>query len=156
MRVFRLFSLIVGLGVTAFVLGVRSPSDLKTISTAERSAFNEATRASDAALDCAGLEKELVATMSAPAMQRYAAKAGAAMQKVSAAVEKGGRMTGQNAIAIAASLAPMRAGQSGALVEILPQLARSERLIQFGLTKQCSWITAAKKTEYDPRQSPPR
>jgi hypothetical protein len=118
------------------------------MATAVRSAITEATRTSDAALGCAALEKELVATMSGSAMQKYAAKVGAAAQKSHAALLKGRPMTGQIAATIAASLSPeARANQAGALVDILPRLARSQRLIALAFTKQCSWVSGARQKE---------
>lgn len=115
------------------------------MATAVRSAIKEATRSSDASLGCAALEKELVATMSGPAMQKYAATVGATAQKSHAALQKSASMTGQIAATIAASLSPeARANQTGALVDILPQLARSQRLIALALSKQCSWVSGVR------------
>src|SRR5262245_44332610 len=128
---FRLFSAVVGLAITAYFLGVRSPDDVKALIATGRSAFNDATRPGDAALGCPDLEKELVATMSGPATQRYAAKLGVGKQGAGK----------QNAASVVASLTQIRANQSGALVEIMPQLARGERLIGLGFTKRCSWAT---------------
>jgi hypothetical protein len=146
LRIFRLFSVVAGLGLTAFLFGVRSPSDVSAMATAVRSAIKEATRTSDAALGCAALEKELVATMSGPAMQKYAARVGAAAQKSYTALQNGGPMTGRMAATIAASLSPgARSNQASALVEILPQLARSERLIALAFTKRCSWVIGVAK-----------
>jgi len=128
---FRLFSALAGLAFAAYFLGVRSPADVKSLIATGRSALNEATRPGDAALGCPDLEKELMATMSGPAMQRYVAKIGVGMKGPGK----------QNAASIVASMGQMRANQAGALTEILPQLARSERLIALGLTKRCSWAT---------------
>src|SRR5262245_7547451 len=104
-RVIRVLSAVAGLLFTAFLLGVRSPSDVRTMAATVVSAVREATRPSDAALGCAAIEKELVATMSAPAIQGLASKTGAAAQKNFAALQKDGPMTGQMAATIAASLA---------------------------------------------------
>lgn len=157
MRVFRLFSLVAGLGVTAFLLGARSPSDVRALATAIGSALKEATRPSDGTLGCAALEKELVATMRGPAMQRYAAKVGATAEKSYAALQSGGPMTGQMAMTIAASLSPgERTNQTGVLVEILPQLARSQRLIATAFTKRCSWVPGVRQKEYDSRHTSSR
>ena len=146
LRIFRLFSVVAGLGLTAFLFGVRSPSDVSALATAVRSAIKEASRTSDAALGCAALEKELVATMSGPAMQKHAAKLGAVARKNHAALQKGGPMTGQIAATIAASLASgARSAQAGPRLEILPQLARSERLIALAFTKRCSWVIGVAK-----------
>jgi len=143
-RVIRALSAVAGLLFTAFLLGVRSPSDVRAMAVTAATALREATRPSDAALGCAAIEKELVATMSAPAIQGLASNAGAAAQKNFAALQKDGPMTGQMAATIAASLArEVHSNQTGALAGILPQLARSERLIGLGFTKQCSWTTGA-------------
>lgn len=142
---FRLLRIVAGLVLAAYFLGVRSPNDARSLAATVRSAFNEATRSGDTSLGCAALEKELVATMSGPAMQKYAAKVGATAQESHAALQKGGPMTGQIAATIAASLTPAaRANQTGAFVEILPQLARSERLISLAFAKQCSWVSGAR------------
>ena len=129
--------------------------DLRAMGEAAMSAKKTAVRPGDAAMTCAALEKELVATMNGPAVRRYAATSAAAAQKQYGALQnRRAQMTGQDAATIAASLnsvsgyaqlalaqARFTATQVNALTSILPQLMRSQRLVQLAFTKQCRWMT---------------
>ena len=151
----RLIALTVFLG-TSVLVGVKWP-DFKPTATAMWSARKAAIRPGDAAMSCNALEKELVATMSGPAVQEYAKKSAAAAQKEYDSLHTGkAPMTGQKAATIAASLnsvsgfahlafaqARFTANQLHTLTAILPQLMRSQRLIQLAFTKQCPWTTRA-------------
>jgi len=152
---FRLIKLLGTLAVLlsglAFV-GVRSPNDLKAMGAAVAAARKSVIKSGDAGMTCGALEKELVSTMNGPTMRAYVAKVGAAAQKDYTTLQRRGPMTGQTAATIAASLVPgggftrfavAQATHIDDLATILPQLMRSQRLMQLAFTKQCPWITGA-------------
>ena len=90
------------------------PRDYQELMTAMAAAQAKAIRPGDQALGCPALEKELVATMNDPAIQAYAAKAGALAQKQAATAEKAQAATSaQAAAALAAALGVGLPGAGG-------------------------------------------
>jgi hypothetical protein len=148
----RLIALTLFLGMSALV-GVKWP-DVRTTATALWSARKTAIRPGDAAMTCNALEKELVATMSGPAVRKYAETSAVALQKEYDALHTAkAPMTGPKAATLASSLnsvtgvaqlafaqARLTSNQLHSLTAILPQLMRSQRIIQLAFTKQCRWM----------------
>lgn len=131
------------------------------MAAAMQAAQARAIRPGDDALGCPALEKELVASMNDPAIQTYAGKSAAAAQKNAAAEKSKAPMTPQAAAALAAAfgaggglppgLAAGYAAQSQAaqklqaeqmkqMIPIMPQMMRSQRIIQLAAVKQCAWM----------------
>ena len=137
------------------------------MAAAMQAAQARAMRPGDEALECPALEKELVASMNDPAVQAYAAKSSAAAQKnLTAAQKSKAPMTPQAAVALAASLGAggglppglgaspglaaqaqaaqnLQAEQMKQMIPIIPQMMRSQRIIQLAAVKQCVWIFGA-------------
>ena len=121
------------------------PKEYAEMAAAMQSAQARAVRAGDEALPCSALEKELVSSMNAPAIQAYADKSAAAAQKQATPPDKTkAPMTPQAAAALAASLgAGGGAEQMKQLIPIMPQIMRSQRLMQLAVVKQCTWMVGA-------------
>ncbi|HVG53227.1 MAG TPA: hypothetical protein VM846_02320 [Vicinamibacterales bacterium] len=85
-----------------------------------------AIKPGDEALPCESLQKELISTMTDPAIQAYAAKTNAAYAAELAAQQKKGTTTAANAAALAAALTP-GAGMAG-LTPAMPPLAPGQAM----------------------------
>jgi hypothetical protein len=141
------------------ILVVAAPAiaqDLKTMQEMQQmqaamiAAQAKSIRLGDEAMSCQAIEKELVTSMNDPAIQTYAAKAGATVEKDLAVLEKAKKpMTLEAALAMATGLDPTgglvqdQAAMMKQLVAIMPQLMRSQRLVQLAFVKQCAWATGA-------------
>jgi hypothetical protein len=165
----RLFFPTIGILTLAAVAIVAQaiPKEYAEMAAAMQAAQARAMRPGDEALPCAALEKELVSSMNAPAIQAYAGKSAAAAQKQATAPEKTpAPMTPQAAAALAASLGSgggfpgglaaspdfaaqaqaaqkLQAEQMKQLVPIMPQIMRSQRVMQLAAVKQCTWMVGA-------------
>jgi hypothetical protein len=152
-----------GIGIGAQAV----PKEYAEMAAAMQVAQARAIRPGDEALPCAALEKELVASMNDPAIQAYAGKSAAAVQKNAAAAEKSKPpMTPQAAAALAAALGAggglppglaargdltaqaqaaqkLQAEQMKQMIPIMPQMMRSQRIIQLAAVKQCAWMFGA-------------
>lgn len=128
----------------------------------------KAVRRGDEAMNCQAIEKELLTSMNDPALQAYAAKAAATAEKELTALDKPkAPMTPQAAAALAAGLTPdlaslltgsptqpltpaqqlqYQAAYMKQLTAIMPQLMRSQRLVQLAFVKQCGWAFGADVT----------
>jgi hypothetical protein len=101
-------------GVAAHAQNVRRPvapepvvagqPDMMKLQMTMMDAQQKAIRSGDEALSCEALQKELVSTMTDPAVQAYAARTDAAYAKELASQQKKGVMTAEAAAALAASL----------------------------------------------------
>jgi hypothetical protein len=168
-------ALVVGAGVAAHAQAVRTPVapqplDMKNFETAMMAAQAAAIKTGDETLGCEALQKELVSTMTDPAIQAYAAKTNAALAKDLTAKDKTrAAMTPETAAALAASLNPamMMAGLNGAgglvpgqqmtpqqmqqvmmaqmqaVAAIMPAMMRTQRVTQLAMVKNCTWATGA-------------
>jgi hypothetical protein len=140
------------------------PKEYAEMAAAMQAAQVRAMRPGDEALGCPALEKELVSSMNDPAIQAYAGKSAAAAQKNATAAEKSkAPMTPQAAAALAASFgavgglppglaaSPGLAAQAQAaqkvqaeqmkqMIPVMPQMMRSQRIIQLAAVKQCAWM----------------
>jgi hypothetical protein len=88
-------------------------ADMIRLQTAMVAAQAAAVRPGDEALPCEALDKELVSTMTSPAIQAYAAQTNAAFaQQITAQQQKKTPMAAQSAAAMAAALVPA-AGMAG-------------------------------------------
>ena len=116
-------SLSLAAGVAAHAQNVRTPvapqvavpaqADMMKLQTAMVAAQAAAVKPGDEALPCEALHKELVSTMTDPAIQAYAAKTNAAYAKeLEAQQQKKTPMTPEAAAALAAALVP-GAGMAG-------------------------------------------
>jgi hypothetical protein len=163
----RVLILSVGiLTVAAVGVGAQAvPKEYAEMAAAMQAAQARAMHPGDESLPCAALEKELVSSMNDPAIQAYAGKSAAAAQKNATAAEKSkAPMTPQAAAALAAAfgaggglppgLAAGYAAQSQAaqklqaeqmkqMIPIMPQMMRSQRIIQLAAVKQCAWMFGA-------------
>lgn len=142
------------------------PKEYAEMAAAMQAAQARAMRPGDEALPCAALEKELVASMNDPAIQAHAAKSAAAAQKNVTAEKSKAPMTPQAAAALAAALGAggglppglaargdlaaqaqaaqkLQAEQMKQMVPIMPQIMRSQRVMQLAAVKQCSWMFGA-------------
>lgn len=149
---------------------VTAQADMMKLQMTMVEAQQKAIKVGDEALPCEALQKELVSTMTDPAIQAYAAKTNETYAKE---LEKKGPMTPANAAALAAALTPgMSAGMAGMpqvtpgqpmtpqqmqqamaaqqqaaiaymnqLAPIMPALMRSQRVSQLGIMKNCTWAT---------------
>src|SRR5437762_4011474 len=168
------------LTVAAVAVGAQAiPKEYAEMAAAMQAAQARAMRPGDEALPCAALEKELVSSMNDPAVQAYAAKSSAAAQKNLTAAEKSkAPMTPQAAAALAASLGAggglppglagppglaaqaqaaqkLQAEQMKQMIPIMPQMMRSQRVMQLGAVKQCSWMFGAAPSGVNPYAPPP-
>jgi hypothetical protein len=160
---------ILSVGVFAFsavAIGAQAvPKEYAEMAAAMQAAQARAVKPGDDALGCPALEKELVASMNDPAIQAYAGKSAAAAQKNATAADKSKPpMSPQAAAALAAAfgaggglppgLAAGYAAQSQAaqklqaeqmkqMIPIMPQMMRSQRIIQLAAVKQCAWMFGA-------------
>jgi hypothetical protein len=165
----QLFILAIGiLTVAAVAIGAQAiPKEYAEMAAAMQAAQARAMRPGDEALPCAALEKELVSSMNAPAIQAYSEKSAAAAQKHATTAEKTkGPMTPQAAAALAASLGAgggfptglaaspdlatqaqvaqkLQAEQMKQMIPVMPQIMRSQRLTQLAFVKQCTWMVGA-------------
>src|SRR5688572_10791241 len=125
------FSLTLAAGVVAHAQSVRTPvapqvavpaqADMMKFQTAMVTAQAAAVKPGDEALPCEALHKELVSTMTDPAIQAYAAKTNVAYAKeLEAQQQKKTPMTPEAAAALAAALAP-GAGLAG-MVQMPPMV----------------------------------
>lgn len=165
-----LLGVFVALGAPSSVSAQPSPNDMKAMMAAMESAQKGANHPGDGALSCDALQKELVTSMTAPAVQGFVEKSGAAAQKDYEAMQKGNAaIAAQMAMTISASLVPgaasaqlaaaqaqapqqaaqaaqrvqTRAAQMNDLIAILPQLMRGQRIIELAAMKQCAWVAGA-------------
>jgi hypothetical protein len=97
-------------------LAVPGQVDMMKLQTAMMAAQQAAIKPGDEALPCEALQKELVSSMTSPALQAYAAKTNPAYAKELAALQPKGVMTPAAAAALAASLS------SGAAMTGMPQM----------------------------------
>jgi hypothetical protein len=166
----RVLILSVGiLTVAAVGVGAQAvPKEYAEMAAAMQAAQARAMHPGDESLPCAALEKELVSSMNDPAIQAYAGKSAAAAQKNATAADKSkAPMTPQAAAAFAAAfgaggggLPPglaargdlaaqaqaaqkLQAEQMKAMIPIMPQMMRSQRIIQLAAVKQCAWMFGA-------------
>lgn len=151
---FRLFilSLAVVAQVDAAARAQVVPKELQEMQTAMVAAQAKSMRLADEAMmTCEAIEKELVTSMNDPAIQTYAAKTDAVAKKDLAVLEKAKKpMTLEVALAMATGLAPTgnedvqdQAAMMKPFISIMPQLMRSQRLIQLAFVQQCAWATGA-------------
>jgi hypothetical protein len=147
---------------------VTAQADMMKLQMTMVEAQQKAIKPGDEALPCEALHKELVSTMTDPAIQAYAAKTNEAYAKELA---KKGPMTAGDAAALAAALAPgMGTGTAGMpqvtpgmtpqqmqqamiaqqqlamaymnqLAPIMPALMRSQRVSMLAGMKNCTWAT---------------
>jgi hypothetical protein len=149
---------------------VTAQADMMKLQMTMVEAQQKAIKPGDEALPCEALQKELVSTMTDPAIQAYAAKTNEAYAKELA---KKGPMTAVDAAALAATLTPgMGAGPGTAgmpqvtpgmtpqqmqqammaqqqvamaymnqLAPIMPALMRSQRVSMLAGMKSCTWAT---------------
>jgi len=124
-------SLSLAAGVAAHAQTVRTPvapapvaagqADMIKLQTAMVAAQAAAVKPGDEALPCEALDKELVSTMTSPAIQAYAAQSNAAFaQQITAQQQKKTPMAAQAAAAMAAALVP--AAGMAAMAQ-MPQVA---------------------------------
>ena len=120
------------------------------MATAMAAAQAKAVRPGDEALGCAAIEKELIASMTDPAIQAYAAKSAAAAQLPRGAIGRGAT-TPQAAAATAgaqsAQLAQLQdpSAQLAMMTTVMPQMMRSQRLVGLAMAKGCTSLEAAAK-----------
>lgn len=125
-----LASLALSIGATA-VLCAQTPSplaaqaDMVRLQSAMVTAQAAAVRTGDEGLPCEALSKEMVSTMSDPAIQSYAARTNAAYAKELASTQKKGVMAPEAAAALAAALAP---GAGMAAMPAMPQVAPAQSM----------------------------
>ena len=130
------FSLTLAAGVGAHAQSVRTPvapqvevtaqADMMKFQTAMVAAQAAAVKPGDEALPCEALHKELVSTMTDPAIQTYAAKTNAAYaRQLEVQQQKKTPMTPEAAAALAAALVP-GAGTAG--MPPMPQMTPGQAM----------------------------
>jgi hypothetical protein len=145
-------------------------ADMMKLQMAMVEAQQKAMKPGDEALPCEALQKELVSTMTDPAIQAHAAKTNPAYAKELEAQQKKGVMTADGAAALAAALAPGAALTGGMpnvtpgqtpqqmqqamlaqqqatiasmnqLMPLMPALMRGQRVAMLATMKNCSLAT---------------
>jgi hypothetical protein len=146
-----------------------SMQELLKMQDAMQSAQANASRPGDEELDCTALEREMVASVSDPALLEHVAQAGDRAAADQARMrEAQAQMPVQAALTVFASLAPGGAwAQIGAaqaqmpvqkeqaaqrvdrirsdgqaMMQFLPQMMRGQRVIELAQRRGCSWVPA--------------
>jgi hypothetical protein len=110
-------------------------ADMMKLQTAMIAAQQTAIKPGDEALPCEALHKELVSTMTDPAIQAYAAKTNAAYAKELETQQKKGVMTAEAAAALAASLTPGPTGMP-TMPPMVPGQAMTPQQMQQAMVAQ--------------------
>lgn len=140
------FSLTLGSAVAAHAQNVRQPvapeplvpgqADMMTLQTAMIAAQQAAIKPGDEALPCTALDKELVSTMTSPAVQAYAARTNPAFASELAA--KKGVMSAATASTLAAALATPGPAMTGlaSMPPVVPGQAMTPQQMQQAIAAQ--------------------
>lgn len=156
-----------GLAIVAAPARAQTPPDHQALMAAMEKARAEAVRPGDASLSCEALEKELMDASTNPALHARVEAAAAARQRELAtaqAAAQGGAATsagtamssvvpGADAAALAAQAAQaqsqraqaaagmqMRIQQAQSMMEHLPQMMRSQRVMELAQNRRCDWL----------------
>jgi hypothetical protein len=148
LRSFAVIALCVATSAVAFAQNVRRPvapeplvpgqADMMKFQTAMIAAQAAAVKPGDEALPCEALHKELVSTMTDPAIHAYAAQNNAAYAKeLATQQQKKTPMTGEAAAALAAALMP-QAGMPGmtGMPPMVPGQAMTPQQMQAAMLAQ--------------------
>jgi hypothetical protein len=133
-----------------------TPKEYQELMVAMTAAQAKANRPGDDAMTCPAIEKELLTSVNDPAIQTYAAKAaGIAEKQAIAATGSKAPTTAQGALALLGGLgagdalsggmaAPLAGvAQMKALLPIMPQMMRAQRLVGLAAMRSCPWIFGA-------------
>jgi hypothetical protein len=103
----------------------------------------EAVRPGDELLDCDGLEKELIASMSDPAVQSHLTKIGVKKQAQPSLISSSPRNLNApktKTTQLATRNLQLEIRQMNELLAIAPQLIRGQRVLQLAQSRQCRWL----------------
>jgi hypothetical protein len=106
----------------------------------------DASRPGDELLDCEGLARELISSMSDPAVQSHLAKNGTKKQLQLSVISSSSRNTNvpqAKTTQLATRNLQREVRQMNELLTIAPQLMRGQRVLNLAQARQCKWLQAA-------------